>query len=657
MRLTAAQRRQRKLSSAHFAFVRALIQGVEPARAFAQYLQLEGEASDLRLVKKTIRWIRDEIAAAARRENRPGTARLVLMDLQSLGAARAVAEPLPTLAEFAAAQGLEDFSEDEQIEAYTSVFSQASSRSAGPARRERLIRRQLEAITWLEKNVAQVPAPGDPVGAWLNPLLAVRLENAGLPTLFTVAERINGLGLTWHRAIPGVGAGKAERIVTWLREHALFTGLVIGAHVGVPRRRLTAQALAEVVPAATALVPLEKLQVPAHLSGANGRYRGPPAQCLLDAADDYQAVLAWLASKRRSANDNGEGATHRAYRKEAERLLLWCVLEREKALSSLSVEDASAYVLFLQAPPPAWCGSKAHGRWSPLWRPMEGPLSAAALRYALRVLTGLFDFLRDQAYLVGNPFSAVAMPADPRMTLGSQRALTLKQWSHLVQCLKKETTEPGQRLARAVRWFYATGLRLSELAAASVGDLQMVEYEEREGQSGQVGALIRGWLLGVRGKGGKWREVPVPPALIRELEDVMARHGYAGGVQRPEHATLPLIARFKNSTAGEGGGPAGATAALRWSTSGLNKALKAFLARAALELEGPDAQRVVSASAHWLRHTHASHTLNGVGDRPAVAPQVVQNNLGHASLATTSAYLHTERDARLRAMGKYFGPV
>jgi len=278
MRPTAAQRRQRKLSSAHFAFVRALIQGVEPARAFAQYLQLEGEASDLRLVKKTIRWIRDEIAAAARREKKPGTARLVLMDLQSLGAARSVAEPLPTLAEFAAAHGLEDFSEEEQLEAYANAYPQASSRSAAPARRERLIRRQLEAITWLEKNVAQAPAPGDPVGAWLNPLLAVRLEGAGLSTLFALAERINGLGLTWHRAIPGVGARKAERIVTWLREHALFTGLILGAHVGTPRRKLSAQTLAQVVPAATALVPLEKLQVPAHLSGANGRYRGPPAQ-------------------------------------------------------------------------------------------------------------------------------------------------------------------------------------------------------------------------------------------------------------------------------------------------------------------------------------------------------------------------------------------
>jgi len=161
----------------------------------------------------------------------------------------------------------------------------------------------------------------------------------------------------------------------------------------------------------------------------------------------------------------------------------------------------------------------------------------------------------------------------------------------------------------------------------------------------------------VRGKGGKWREVPVPPALIRELEDVMARHGYAGGVQRPEHAQLPLIARFEGAPAGEGSLASGAAAALRWSTSGLTKALKAFLARAALELEGPDAQRLTYASAHWLRHTHASHTLNGVGGRPPVAPQVVQNNLGHASLATTSAYLHTERDARLRAMGKYFGAV
>jgi integrase/recombinase XerD len=43
-------------------------------------------------------------------------------------------------------------------------------------------------------------------------------------------------------------------------------------------------------------------------------------------------------------------------------------------------------------------------------------------------------------------------------------------------------------------------------------------------------------------------------------------------------------------------------------------------------------------SPHWLRHSHASHAL----DRGA-PPQVVQKNLGHASLATTTGYLHSRR--------------
>lgn len=35
--------------------------------------------------------------------------------------------------------------------------------------------------------------------------------------------------------------------------------------------------------------------------------------------------------------------TQRAYRKEAERLILWAILEKGKALSSLTTEDAIAY--------------------------------------------------------------------------------------------------------------------------------------------------------------------------------------------------------------------------------------------------------------------------------------------------------------------------
>jgi hypothetical protein len=54
------------------------------------------------------------------------------------------------------------------------------------------------------------------------------------------------------------------------------------------------------------------------------------------------------------------------------------------------------------------------------------------------------------------------------------------------------------------------------------------------------------------------------------------------------------------------------------------------------------------------RHTHGSHALNGRPGEKGVPIQVVQNNLGHASIGTTSGYLTTERDARLAAM-KGFG--
>ncbi|MGN5478026.1 tyrosine-type recombinase/integrase [Cupriavidus basilensis] len=53
---------------------------------------------------------------------------------------------------------------------------------------------------------------------------------------------------------------------------------------------------------------------------------------------------------------------------------------------------------------------------------------------------------------------------------------------------------------------------------------------------------------------------------------------------------------------------------------------------------------LASASAHWLRHTAGSH----MSDRQ-VDLRHVRDNFGHASIATTSIYLHTEDDARHEA--------
>ncbi|MHA7685162.1 tyrosine-type recombinase/integrase [Cupriavidus sp. PET2-C1] len=52
-----------------------------------------------------------------------------------------------------------------------------------------------------------------------------------------------------------------------------------------------------------------------------------------------------------------------------------------------------------------------------------------------------------------------------------------------------------------------------------------------------------------------------------------------------------------------------------------------------------------AASTHWLRHTHISHALAA-----GVPIEVMQQNVGHGSLATTSRYVTTEDARRMEAM-------
>ncbi|MDQ2734612.1 MAG: int, tyrosine-based site-specific recombinase, partial [Pseudomonadota bacterium] len=161
---------RRKLHVGHFALMRAVVQGIDVKASWERYLRLEGDPSDQRLVRSTIAWIRDAFAAAARREDRFGTARLVRLD------ASRIAEPapeLPSLEEFAEEAGLVDYSEAEQIAAFEAKYGSATARQK---RRARLVERQLEAIAWLQALVAQPPRAGDAVASWLNPALVAHLH-------------------------------------------------------------------------------------------------------------------------------------------------------------------------------------------------------------------------------------------------------------------------------------------------------------------------------------------------------------------------------------------------------------------------------------------------------------------------------------------------
>ena len=52
-----------------------------------------------------------------------------------------------------------------------------------------------------------------------------------------------------------------------------------------------------------------------------------------------------------------------------------------------------------------------------------------------------------------------------------------------------------------------------------------------------------------------------------------------------------------------------------------------------------------STCTHWMRHSHASHAIAG-----GMPIEIAQQNLGHASLATTTIYVTTEKRRRMKAV-------
>lgn len=80
-----------------------------------------------------------------------------------------------------------------------------------------------------------------------------------------------------------------------------------------------------------------------------------------------------------------------AYRKEAERLILWAIVERGRALSSLTTEDATAYPEFLRKTTSRsrWVGPP-RTRFSAEWRPFAAGLSPRSAAYALLSLMPCF---------------------------------------------------------------------------------------------------------------------------------------------------------------------------------------------------------------------------------------------------------------------------
>jgi site-specific recombinase XerD len=345
---------------------------------------------------------------------------------------------------------------------------------------------------------------------------------------------------------------------------------------------------------------------------------------VLRADNDYQAVQAWL-SLHESA------ATQRAYRKEAERLMLWAIVERGSALSSLTTEDAVAYRAFLRRPSPRlrWVGAP-RPRTSPEWRPFAGGLSARSAAHSLSVLSAMFRWLIEQRYVLANPFAGLKVRGAVPAALDTSRAFSEGEWALLRTVADGLEWSYGWDLAAAQRlrfvldFAYATGLRASELVHATLGAIEADSHDEC-------------WLH-VVGKGARTGRVTLPPLARTALDRYLVQRGLPTTPAKWERAT-PLVGNLA--------GEAGINRARLWVV------MKRFFSTAADVIgEGNPAvaEKLRRATPHWMRHTHATHALQGGAELTAV-----RDNLRHSSLSTTSMYLHSDDVKRARQMAAVFG--
>jgi len=215
-------------------------------------------------------------------------------------------------------------------------------------------------------------------------------------------------------------------------------------------------------------------------------------------------------------------------------------------------------------------------------------LARATIARKAAALRCYFSWLVRQGRLQADPARSLRAPS------GGGRLPRVLSGGEMSSLLDVPADTPVDRRDLAVlELLYAAGLRVSELCGLDRGDID-----------------LRGRTVTVLGKGGKQRRVPVHDTAVAAL-----RAWFDDGRDEMEG---PPEAAFVNRRGGRLG----------------PRDVRRILDRRSASPTHP----------HALRHTYATHLLDGGADL-----RVVQELLGHASLATTQVYTHVSKE-RLRAV-------
>ncbi len=214
-------------------------------------------------------------------------------------------------------------------------------------------------------------------------------------------------------------------------------------------------------------------------------------------------------------------------------------------------------------------------------------ISARTVARELVAIKLLARFLYTHGKIAADPAEQMQAPRPWRRL---PVVLTLDEVEQLLQAPDTRTVL-GKRDAALLELLYATGMRVSEVIALTLHDVD----------------TAAGYVK-VRGKGGKERFIPVGEMAIVQLEDYLA-HGRPRLMRGRQGAHL-----FVNRSA------------RCLSRQGVWKMLKKYLHQ--LGIQKP-------VSPHTLRHAFATHLLERGADL-----RVLQQLLGHVDISTTQIYTH-----------------
>ena len=189
-------------------------------------------------------------------------------------------------------------------------------------------------------------------------------------------------------------------------------------------------------------------------------------------------------------------------------------------------------------------------------------------------------------------FNPVKDVKPPKTKLRLPKALTIAEVSDLIAAAKSPGNPQALRESAILELLYGTGARISEIVALNINDV--VKFD-----GGEVSSLR------LSGKGGKVRVVPVGRYAREALDQYLVR-------VRPRLVAADREALFLNDRGG------------RLSRQSMWKMVAEAAKRANIS---------VDVSPHSLRHSYATHLLDGGAD-----VRVVQELLGHSSVTTTQIY-------------------